>query len=107
MNDAIVTFDFTRCHRTVIAEAGVVSQEVDVDAGHFYEAGMSAAFGKVAEVFFTQEGMGQGFRNFIEMTHAGGVTTIADMGTGLIADVKTEATQIGAAGRASRKQAAR
>lgn len=66
--------------------------QVDLERGHFYEGGLSAIFPKIQNLFFA--GIMAGFARFAEMVHQGGVTTVADMGTGLMASLPMEAALI-------------
>jgi len=68
--------------------------QVDLANGRFFESGLTAPFPKLAELFFTPHRLAEGFADFVEMVHRGGVTTIADMGTGLYTPVATEAAII-------------
>lgn len=81
-----------------VTEIGQVDEairhQVDIGAGHFFEGGLSAVFGRIGGYFFEPSRLSRGFANLIEMVHAGGITTIADMGTGLFMDTATEAARI-------------
>ncbi len=67
---------------------------VDLAAGHFFEAGLGAIFPKIGELFLSPNGLATGFASLAAMVRDGGITTIADMGTGLFADVASEAALI-------------
>jgi predicted amidohydrolase YtcJ len=67
-------------------------RQVDLARGHFFEGGLSAIFPKIQGLFF--EGIMAGFARFGQMVHQGGVTTVADMGTGLMAPMPMEAALI-------------
>ncbi len=71
-----------------------VRSQVDLAGGRFYERGLAAAFPALAGLFFRPERLAGGFTTFVEMVHRGGVTTVADMGTGLYTPVTAEAELI-------------
>lgn len=66
--------------------------QLDLDRGRFFEGGLAAIFPKIQPLFFA--GIAAGFARFAEMVHRGGITTIADMGTGLMAPLPMEAALI-------------
>lgn len=67
---------------------------VDLERGRFAESGLAAIFGRIYPLFFAPERLQGGLATFGEMVHAAGVTTAADMGTGLMAPMLTEAAAI-------------
>ncbi len=66
--------------------------QVDLPNGHFFEGGLGAIFPKIQPLFFA--GLFDGFARFGQMVHRGGITTVADMGTGLMATTRMEAALI-------------
>lgn len=64
---------------------------VDLDTGHFWERGMQAVQATVAGRFMQLDRLAAGLATFVEMVHRGGVTTVADMGTGLFLAPEAEA----------------
>lgn len=64
---------------------------VDLDTGHFWEAGIMAAQPAIQARFMAPERIMGGMQNLAAMIHRGGVTTLADMGTGFFLPPETEA----------------
>lgn len=73
---------------------GVDRHHVNFEDGHFMETGLVAALAKLQPHILSPEHLGQGFSIMQTMLLDAGVTTIADMATGIFADFKTEATMI-------------
>lgn len=67
---------------------------VDLERGRFSESGLAAVFPSIQPVFLAPERMQVGMLNFAAMVHRGGVTTTADMSTGILASMLTEAGAI-------------
>lgn len=67
---------------------------VDLATGKFSESGLSAIFPKIQPYFFSAERLTAGFGAFAQMVHRGGVTMVADMGTGIMAPMGVEAAAI-------------
>jgi predicted amidohydrolase YtcJ len=67
---------------------------VDLDAGRFSESGLAAIFPLIAPYFFAPDRLTEGLQTFAEMVHRGGVTQVADMGTGLFEPMAQEAAAI-------------
>ena len=64
---------------------------VDLETGHFWEAGIMAVQPALQKQFMTPDRIMFGMGNLAQMIHRGGVTTIADMGTGFFLPPETEA----------------
>ncbi|HQZ85494.1 MAG TPA: amidohydrolase [Actinomycetota bacterium] len=64
---------------------------VDLASGHFWETGLMAVMPAVQGRFMAPERIGGGLMTVAEMAHRGGLTTIADMGTGLFTTPEAEA----------------
>ncbi|MEM7410148.1 MAG: amidohydrolase [Myxococcota bacterium] len=56
---------------------------VDWARGHFYETGLAAVVAKLNPTILSPEWISKGLRLVIAAAHQGGVTTIADMATGI------------------------
>lgn len=56
---------------------------IDYQQGHFYETGMTVAFAKLAPKLLAPAWFGKGMELVKESIHQGGITTIADMATGM------------------------
>ncbi len=67
---------------------------VDLAAGRFSEGGLAAILPKLQPVFFAPDRLAAGMATFGDMVHRGGVTTVADMGTGIMGPVLAEAEGI-------------
>ena len=66
------------------------------ERGHFYELGLRAVFPRMGFLFEPKRYMG-GMQNFLEMMHESGVTTAADMGTGIFGNPVGEIQAVKAA----------
>ena len=64
--------------------------------GHFYELGLRAVFPRMGFLFEPKRYM-SGMQNFLSMMHESGVTTAADMGTGIFGDPVSEIQAVKAA----------
>jgi predicted amidohydrolase YtcJ len=64
---------------------------VSLADGHFWETGLVAVMPAVQGRFFAPERIGGGLLTVAEMAHRGGLTTVADMGTGLFTSPEAEA----------------
>lgn len=58
--------------------------QVDLAAGHFYENGLSLALEKLTPMILSSEWLGNGLEATRQLIHRGGITTTADMGTGMM-----------------------
>jgi predicted amidohydrolase YtcJ len=85
-------------NEATLAEAlqvpGIDPSHADWATGHFAETALAAALPRLQPVVLAPEHLAQGFQSLRQMMLAAGVTTIADMATGLFADLETEATLI-------------
>ena len=82
---------------------GVTKEDADAiphgaswERGHFYELGLRAVFPRMGFLFEPARYM-KGMRNFLSMMHESGVTTAADMGTGIFGNPVGEIQTIKAA----------
>ena len=64
--------------------------------GHFYELGLRAVFPRMGFLFEPARYM-KGMQNFLSMMHESGVTTAADMGTGIFGNAVSEIQAVKAA----------
>ncbi len=71
--------------------AGV--KDTDWEKGHVWENGAIALLPKMP-FLFAPDRFAQGMSNFIEMLHAGGVTSAMDMGVGIFGDAPGEAAMV-------------
>jgi predicted amidohydrolase YtcJ len=69
------------------------NHEIDWEKGHFWENGAYVLLPKMSFLFDPRR-YGQGMKNFLEMVHRGGVTTVLDMGVGIFGDPVGETTLI-------------
>jgi predicted amidohydrolase YtcJ len=69
------------------------NHESDWDQGHFWENGLKVIVPKLP-FLFAPERFGKGMKNFLEMIHQGGVTTVLDMGTGVFGDPAGEIAMV-------------
>ena len=82
---------------------GVTKEDADAiphgaswERGHFYELGLRAVFPRMGFLFEPARYM-KGMQNFLSMMHESGVTTAADMGTGIFGNPVSEIQAIKAA----------
>ena len=82
---------------------GVTKEDADAiphgaswERGHFYELGLRAVFPRMGFLFEPARYM-KGMQNFLSMMHKSGVTTAADMGTGIFGNPVGEIQAIKAA----------
>ena len=82
---------------------GVAKEDADAiphgaswERGHFYELGLRAVFPRMGFLFEPARYM-KGMQNFLSMMHESGVTTAADMGTGIFGNPVGEIQAIKAA----------
>ena len=82
---------------------GVTKEDADAiphgaswERGHFYELGLRAVFPRMGFLFEPARYM-KGMQNFLSMMHESGVTTAADMGTGIFGNPVGEIQAIKAA----------
>jgi len=68
--------------------------EIDWVKGHFWELGSRVAMQRLGLLLFEPDRYGRGMRYFLEMCHQAGVTTAADMGTGIFGDPVAETALI-------------
>jgi predicted amidohydrolase YtcJ len=61
------------------------NHEIDWEKGHFWENGAYVLLPRMPFLFDPKR-YGQGMKNFLEMVHLGGVTTVLDMGIGIFGD---------------------
>ena len=73
-----------------------IHEGVDWERGHVYELGLRAVFPKMMFLFEPSRYMG-GLKNFLAMMHESGVTTAADMGTGIFGNPVAEIQAVKAA----------
>jgi len=70
-----------------LSEADVEGNDEIVWAkGHFWEMGAQMMMVKLGPVLFEPGRYGAGMKTFLDMCHQSGVTTVADMGTGIFGD---------------------
>ena len=77
-------------------DADAITHGASWERGHFYELGLRAVFPRMGFLFEPARYM-QGMRNFLSMMHESGVTTAADMGTGIFGNPVAEIQAIKAA----------
>ena len=79
------------------ADADAIEEGANWERGHFYELGLRAVFPKMGFLFEPTR-YGRGMRNFLAIMHESGVTTAADMGTGIfgnpVAEIKAVRTAV-------------
>lgn len=56
----------------------------DVDSGHFWEAGLQSLMAGIQRLFLTPDRLTRGLGVFAGMVRTAGITTVADMGLGLM-----------------------
>ena len=61
-----------------------VAEMSDIEDGHFWEAGLAAVMPGIQKLFLTPERMMTGLGRFGQMLRNSGVTTVCDMGMGLM-----------------------
>ena len=66
-------------------DAEAILEGANWERGHFYELGLRAVFPRMRFLFEPARYM-KGMQNFLSMMHESGVTTAADMGTGIFGD---------------------
>ena len=66
-------------------DAEAIHEGANWERGHFYELGLRAVFPRMRFLFEPARYM-KGMQNFLSMMHESGVTTAADMGTGIFGD---------------------
>ena len=76
------------------------NHESDWARGHFWENGIKAVVPKLPFLFAPQR-FGQGMKNFLQMIHRGGVTTVLDMGTGVFGNPAGEIAMVRQAAESS------
>ena len=82
------------------AMADAIGEGADWQRGHFYEGGLKAVVPKLGFLFAPDRFMG-GMANFLAMMQQSGVTTAADMGTGIFGNPEQEIMSIRMAAEAS------
>ena len=82
------------------AMASAIGEGADWQRGHFYEGGLKAVVPKLGFLFAPDRFMG-GMANFLAMMQESGVTTAADMGTGIFGNPEQEIMSIRMAAEAS------
>ena len=82
------------------AMADAIGEGADWQRGHFYEGGLKAVVPKLGFLFAPERFMG-GMANFLAMMQQSGVTTAADMGTGIFGNPEQEIMSIRMAAEAS------
>lgn len=82
------------------AMASAIGEGADWQRGHFYEGGLKAVLPKLGFLFAPDRFMG-GMANFLAMMQESGVTTAADMGTGIFGNPEQEIMSIRMAAEAS------
>jgi len=64
----------------------ITHHEADWQKGHFWENGAMQLMLPKMSFLFTPKRYGQGMKNFLEMMHQSGTTTVMDMGMGVFGD---------------------
>ena len=77
-------------------DADAITHGASWERGHFYELGLRAVFPRMGFLFEPARYM-KGMQNFLSMMHESGVTTAADMGTGIFGNPVGEIQAIKAA----------
>jgi predicted amidohydrolase YtcJ len=77
-------------------DADAIHEGTNWERGHFYELGLRAVFPRMGFLFEPKRYMA-GMQNFLSMMHESGVTTAADMGTGIFGNPVGEIQAIKAA----------
>jgi predicted amidohydrolase YtcJ len=77
-------------------DADALHEGTNWERGHFYELGLRAVFPRMGFLFEPKRYMA-GMQNFLSMMHESGVTTAADMGTGIFGNPVGEIQAIKAA----------
>ena len=77
-------------------DADAIHEGADWERGHFYELGLRAVFPRMGFLFEPARYM-KGMQNFLSMMHESGVTTAADMGTGIFGNPIAEIQAVKAA----------
>ena len=77
-------------------DADAIPHGASWERGHFYELGLRAVFPRMGFLFEPARYM-KGMQNFLSMMHESGVTTAADMGTGIFGNPVGEIQAIKAA----------
>ena len=77
-------------------DADAIHEGADWEHGHFYELGLRAVFPRMGFLFEPKRYM-KGMQNFLAMMHESGVTTAADMGTGIFGNPVGEIQAVKAA----------
>ena len=89
--DSRVAFD------TVLAKPGIDPEHADFDTGHFSETALQAVLPRLQPIILSPAHLKRGFGMMRQMMLSSGVTTIADMATGIFASFEIEAAMIKAA----------
>ena len=77
-------------------DADAIPHGASWERGHFYELGLRAVFPRMGFLFEPARYM-KGMQNFLSMMHESGVTTAADMGTGIFGNLVAEIQAVKAA----------
>jgi predicted amidohydrolase YtcJ len=77
-------------------DADAIHEGANWERGHFYELGLRAVFPRMGFLFEPKRYMA-GMQNFLAMMHESGVTTAADMGTGIFGNPVAEIQAVKAA----------
>ncbi len=77
-------------------DADAIPNGASWERGHFYELGLRAVFPRMGFLFEPARYM-KGMQNFLSMMHESGVTTAADMGTGIFGNPVAETQAVKAA----------
>ena len=77
-------------------DADAIHEGANWERGHFYELGLRAVFPRMGFLFEPKRYMA-GMQNFLAMMHESGVTTAADMGTGIFGNPVGEIQAVKAA----------
>ena len=100
LNSAALTlfgFESREDFDQALRDAGAVPAHADYDRGHFFETGLAAALPRMRPFILSPMRLNAGFDAMKQMMRENGVTTIADMATGLFAGFDMESALIGAA----------
>lgn len=64
-------------------------ENIDFETGHLWESGLGPAFQTLGPILLAPDRIASGLEQMRKVVHRGGITTIADMATGLF-DIETE-----------------
>lgn len=99
-NDAGLSYlglDSEDAFDAAVAAANVVADHVSYEEGLIAETGLQMALPVLARDILSPDHLSKGFADLVAMMRQAGVTTIADMATGIFLDFDTEAALMAAA----------